>query len=117
WLPTICAIAGVKPSTADLDGEDASSSWLGKDFTRTKPLLWKTSNPRADVAIRDGQWKLFLSDRRGSDTEVFDMSTDSGEKHNVAKKNPEIVKRLTAIAEKWNATLPKEYIKTRDKDN
>ena len=30
WLPTLCAIAGVKINAADFDGEDTSAAWLGK---------------------------------------------------------------------------------------
>jgi arylsulfatase A-like enzyme len=116
WLPTFCAIAGIGINSADFDGEDVSAAWLGREHTRTKPLLWKTSNPRADVAIRDGQWKLHHPSRSRGEVELYDLSHDIGEQQNVATRHPEVVKALMAKAEKWNATLPKDYIKTGKDD-
>lgn len=117
WLPTLCRITGIPINNADFDGEDASAAWLGGTHTRTKPLLWKTSNPGAEVSLRDGDWKLHSGGRRGSDVELYDLSRDPGERRNVAAQNPALVKALTAKAEKWNATLPAEYIKTGDREN
>jgi hypothetical protein len=34
----------------------------------------------------------------------------------VAAQHPDIVKKLSATVEAWVATLPKGYIKTKDKD-
>ena len=48
--------------------------------------------------------------------ELYNIETDVAEKQNLASRNPEIVARLKAKIAKWNATLPKEYTKTGDKD-
>jgi arylsulfatase A-like enzyme len=112
WLPTLCQIAGVKINPADFDGEDVSQSWLGQEHARTKPLLWKTSASNSDPAIRDGQWKLHGSHRQRGEVELYDISADPGETHNLAADKPEIVKALTAKLQAWQATLPKEYVKT-----
>src|SRR4029077_4773008 len=53
WLPTLCHLADVKLPAADFDGEDVSAVWLGGSFERTKPLFWKTSNVRSEIAILD----------------------------------------------------------------
>lgn len=122
WLPTLCSIAGVKlsnakVSAADFDGEDVSAAWLGQQtHVRAKPLFWKTSNPQADIGIRDGQWKLMHSARRRGEDELYDMTTDREERSNVAAQHPDVVKTLTAKIERWNATLPTSYIKTNDPD-
>lgn len=78
WLPTLCAITGVKINAADFDGEDASAAWLGKGpHVRTKPLFWKTSSPGSDSYIREGQWKLAHPTRKhGGDLELFDLVAD-----------------------------------------
>jgi arylsulfatase A-like enzyme len=117
WLPTLCRLAGVAINHTDFDGEDVSAAWLGGTHTRTKPLLWKTSNPRAAVSIREGQWKLHNGSRRSGEVELYDMSRDPGERKNVAAQNPAIVKALAAKAEMWNATLPKDYIKAGEPEN
>lgn len=116
WLPTLCALTGTKIDVADLDGEDASSAWRGADFMRTKPLLWKTSSPQSGSAIRDGQWKLHYPNSRREELALYDIAADAGEKNNLAAQHPDIVKRLSAKIEAWQATLPKEYEKIDDKD-
>lgn len=119
WLPTLCAITGVRINAADFDGEDASAAWLGKGpHVRTKPLFWKTSSPGSDSFIREGQWKLRRPTRRkDGELELYDMVADPAEVKNVAAQRPEIVKQLSAKLEAWIATLPKEYIKTDDKQD
>jgi N-acetylgalactosamine-6-sulfatase len=119
WLPTLCAIAGVKINAADFDGEDASAAWLGKaPHVRTKPLLWKTSSPGSESLIRDGQWKLRLPTRKkDGEVELYDLAADPAESRNLAAQHPDIVKKLSAKLEAWTATLPKEYIKMDDKQD
>jgi N-acetylgalactosamine-6-sulfatase len=116
WLPTLCHLAGVKIDAKDFEGEDVSDAWLGKEHARTRPLLWKTSTSGSEAGIREGQWKLIHSTRKRGETELYDIAADPGEKNNVASQHPEIVKKLTTKVESWVATLPKEYIKTEDKD-
>lgn len=116
WLPTLGKITGIDVPTTDIDGEDVSASWLGRTHTRTKPLLWKVSNPNSDLAVRDGQWKLLDPNRRrGGAVELYDISKDPAERHNRATDKPEIVKALSDKLKAWNATLPTEYIKADDR--
>src|SRR5262249_12892387 len=114
WLPTLCALAGAAIDGQDFDGEDVSAVWLGKERERTKPLFWKVNNVRSDVAVRDGQWKLFVPTRKAGEVELYDLSVDWPESKNVAAQHPEVVKALGARVEKWKATLPKEYVKAND---
>jgi arylsulfatase A-like enzyme len=117
WLPTLCQLAGVAINAADFDGEDVSDAWLGGTHRRTKPLFWKASNPRAEVSLRDGPWKFHHTGRRRGEAELYDLTRDPGERNNLAAKHPDLVKALTAKAEKWNATLPADYIKTAEQEN
>ena len=116
WLPTLCAITGTKINVADFDGEDASPAWLGKEFTRSKPLLWKTSAPQSPGTIRIDQWKVHHPNSKRGETELYDVLADPGENNNLAAQHPEIVKRLSASLEAWQATLPKSYDKSDDGD-
>ncbi len=112
WLPTLCALTGTKINAADFDGEDASAAWLGKgEHVRMKPLMWKTSAPQSAGTIREGQWKLHHPNSKRGELELFDVVADPGEQHNLVKEHLDIVKRLSAKLETWQATLPKTYDK------
>ncbi len=45
------------------------------------------------AAVRSGDWKLHV-DQKGKPSELFNLMNDIGEKTNVLKANPEVVKRL-----------------------
>ena len=116
WLPTLCAITGIPKVSPNLDGENVSAVWQGNHRERTKPLLWKTNNAKSEMAIRDGKWKLMDPNRKKGRIELFDIVADPAESENLASRHPEVVKRLTGKIAMWNATLPKEYTKSNDKD-
>ena len=102
WLPTLCSIVGIKINGADFDGEDVSAAWLGKTHTRTKPLLWKTSNPRSEIAIRLGQWKLHYPNRKRGETELFDIFAIQ-EKRTILRQS--VLISFRACRPKWNAGM------------
>jgi hypothetical protein len=64
-------------------------------------------------AIRQGDWKLLLlrgtgdgppaKDDRLPPGQHYNMAADPSEENNVYEKHPEIVKRLTALLEKYKA--------------
>ncbi len=64
---------------------------------------------RPGSAIRFGNWKL-IQYFENNDIELYDLSNDIGEKNNLAKTNPEMVKKLVGMLEKWrintNAPVP-----------
>ncbi len=116
WMPTLCELTGAK-LPADFDGEDTLAAWLGQTpHVRSKPLLWKTSSPGAEVAIRLDQWKLHLG-RRGAEPELYDVEADPAESVNGATQHADVVKSLRAQAEAWNSKLPKAYDKTGAKED
>lgn len=116
WLPTICSLAGVKNIPDDLDGEDVSDIWLGASRSRTKPLLWNSGgNP--GIAIRDGKWKYYLVQKRGTlqatgSEELYDLSTNPAETRNLAKHNPEVASRLKKKVLAYKAELPTTVMRT-----
>ena len=114
WLPTICRLAGVTlPDGLSLDGEDMSSTLLGKPKQRAKSLMWQwrfrifgdTTNKSPMLAIRDGKWKLLMNPDR-SRIELYDIRADPTELDNVADQHSEIVKRLSVQLLEWQGTLP-----------
>jgi len=118
YLPTLCALTGVTIDSNKFEGEDTSATWLGKkEHVRTKPLLWKTSAPGSDAGIREAQWKLITPTRKnGTKLALYDIINDPTEKQDLASKHPDVVQTLSKKIKDWTSTLPKEYIKTDDKD-
>lgn len=119
YLPTLCALTGVEIDGANFDGENTLAAWLGKTVhTRARPLLWKTSSPGSQAVIRDGKWKLFHPIRKnGGEFELYDIEADPMESNNLFTAQPEIAKELTRKLEAWVSALPREYIKTDDKED
>jgi len=119
FLPTLCALAGVKINADDFVGEDASAAWLGKaEHVRTRPLLWKTSSPGSSAVIRDAQWKLIYPTRKnGGEIELYDVVHDPTESANLAAQHPQVVKELSQRVNAWVRTLPEQYVKTKDDDS
>ncbi len=118
-VATLCAITGIKIDTNDFDGEDTLAAWFGDaPHVRTKPLLWKTSNPRSEAYVRIGQWKLLHPTRKKhGPPQLYDIVADPAESSDVAAQHPDIVKRLSEVVQSWNATLPTQYSKTKDKQD
>jgi arylsulfatase A len=128
-FPTCANIAGVTlPADRIYDGHD-----YGKSFElthRTAPILHYFGYQLQ--AVRDGNWKLFLSvDQRPeprpaslwwdhqpklfetqhrllAEPELYDLSRDSGEMKNLAGLNLEVVERLTVIARQFDAALQRD---------
>lgn len=115
WLPTLCSITGIEKIPGEVDGEDISDIWFGGKRKRSKPLFWKTSSHKSSPAIRDGQWKLHLNLRKGKRVELYDLSKDLDESQNLATAYPEVVSQLRKKLNEWTSTLPKSYLKRKDK--
>ena len=114
FLPSICAIAGIKPpNEADLDGENMSGALKGDSMVRTKPLMWENRFPvnghvsakSPMLSIMDGGWKLLMNPDR-SRVELYDIPNDPSELDNLAYKYPDVVKQLSEQVLSWQATLP-----------
>lgn len=111
-LPTFAALAGVAdkvPTDRIVDGVDQTELLLGKSESgaRNGFHYWDGNELQA---VRDGDWKLRLAglenlrkwpelDRGTEEVELYNLKSDLGEQNNVADKNPEVVKRLSKIAE------------------
>jgi len=93
-----------------LQGESLLPALQGKVLPkRDKPIFFEF---RSGGAVRDGKWKLVtksipkkpknpLKDK--VTWELYDMSTDMTETHDVAKENHEVVQRLSQLWKNWYA--------------
>ena len=109
WLPTLCAITGVTIDATDFDGENVSVALLGGIHVRTQPLFWKVNSEKSDPAMRWQNWKLHVPHRARGKVELYDLSTDPGESHNLAPQKPDLVQELTTRLKAWTDTLPTAY--------
>ncbi len=95
WMPTLTKLAGYTPTT-DLkwDGRD-----MWKEITTGQPVsrqLYWVSSRFAQLAVRDGEWKLVIT-KADDSTELFDLSKDPNEQHNLAKQEPARVSALREL--------------------
>ena len=79
-----------------------------KDATPHETLYWAYE---AQWAVRQGSWKLVNGDADGSGKTqktilgLYDLSTDKGERNNLAATEPERVKALEAAYQQWHTEL------------
>ncbi len=114
-FPSVARLAGADlPGGVDLDGEDLSPVLLGKAARqRSRALFWNrppdrpgnNGEPLPDLAMREGNWKLFLG-RDGRNARLYDLETDPGEAHDLAAQHPEDVRRLSRPLLAWWQSLP-----------
>lgn len=126
-LPTFIKMAGAKlPADRTLDGRDISPIMLGEPGAKSPhEAFYYYRETRLD-AVRSGQWKLVFP-RPGLDESdwllsrggaflgeyrepvdrllLYNLETDIGETTDVAEQHPEVVQRLTALADKARSEL------------
>lgn len=111
-LPTLAAAAGVPlPRGFAGDGENLLEAFRGQAVVRTKPIFWQWLGTGMEpdwwprLAVREGDWKLMLADD-GRRVELHGLEQDRAEATDVAADHPDVVARLRALADRWQATLP-----------
>jgi len=100
-FPTFAEITGAK-TQEDIDGISFLPTLLGNEKEQKKHeyLYWEFHERGGRQAVRQGNWKLVkynVLDPEKTTTELYNLSTDLGEKNNVAEQHPEIVKELSEI--------------------
>lgn len=126
FFPTILSAAGVTLKNDEKsDGENLlpllrQTGKLKRDAIHFHypNYAWHSGN-RLGSAIRSGRYKLIKRDDDGS-VELYDLSTDIGEKRNIAEQQQLVAHRLQRALEAWleksNAALPR-LVKRQDKQN
>jgi len=109
-FPTCCALAGVKPPEG-LDGVNLTPFLRGEKTSAPHDCLF--FDLLGMGAVRQGRWKLVL--HLQGPTQLFDLSTDVEEKHDLADSQPALVKELTAKWKEWNAQMPRGPRAKKDK--
>ena len=117
WMPTIAQYCGLKPPEHKIDGRSIVSVIESPDAPSPhKVLHWETSRGK-HWAVREGNWKLVhngpATDYKGrklpkAENFLSNIAHDATETKNLAKSNPDIVKRLTNLHEQWVKNIQKK---------
>lgn len=101
---TALAAAGTNPLAGTaLDGVNLLPFLTGESTAAPhERLFWRYAD-RELFAVREGNWKLVQS--KTPAPQLFDLGVDGGERHDLAARHPDIVKRLHTAWDEWNATL------------
>jgi arylsulfatase A-like enzyme len=116
-LPTAVSLAaGTVPDQPAIDGRDISPILLGKSKTSPRDAHYYFSGYQLQ-AVRQGPWKLALVPQNetmgravkpDADTKaprLYNLDAEIGEQTNVAAAHPEIVAKLTALADKMTSEI------------
>ncbi|MFP4365825.1 MAG: sulfatase [Bacteroidales bacterium] len=123
FFPTLLEVAGIaKPTDKVFDGESLMPLLSAKGTIETRPLYWhfpvyleayqKEGDPTQDPlfrtrpgsAVRFGDWKL-IQYFEYNDIELYNLKEDIGEKNNLADSNPDKLKELLTMLEKWREEI------------
>jgi arylsulfatase A-like enzyme len=101
-FPTVCAVAGAQvPTDRVMDGLDLMPLITRESDAKTHEALYWRYGPQS--AMRKGNYKLVRFE--GKPDQLFDLSTDIGEKNDLAASKPKVAKELGAMFDKWNGEL------------
>jgi arylsulfatase A len=110
-LPTFASLVGAALPDKPIDGRDITPLMLGKHdahshWDETGFFYYRLEQLQA---VRSGPWKLYLPlgkkyvdlgrRKEASTLELFNVRSDVHEDHEVSAEQPEVVQRLTALAE------------------
>ncbi|MGZ0171912.1 MAG: sulfatase-like hydrolase/transferase [Planctomycetales bacterium] len=133
-LPTLAACTGCDTPRRKIDGKDISSLIFGAANARTPHEFFAYYYQDELRAIRSGNWKMQFAHtdhnapaldaignegvRGGVSTAdlpmaLFDLATDIAESRDVSKKHPEIVTRLSELANQIRGELGDSITKTK----
>jgi len=101
-LPTACELADVE-TPEHVDGISFLPTLLGKEQPKHEYLYWEIGEK---TAIRSGHWKAV---RTAADRpfELYDLTKDPGEQHDLAGDRADVVARLSEMAAEAHVDLPR----------
>lgn len=103
-LPTTCAVAETTSGT-NLDGVNLLPHLTGeRSAAPHRDLYWRFGPQKA---IRRGEWKLVdwrdFEQKKESGWQLYNLSQDVGEEHDMASAKPELVAELRRAWNDWDA--------------
>ncbi|PTX59691.1 arylsulfatase A-like enzyme [Kordia periserrulae] len=110
FLPTLLDIANIpKKNLPETDGVSLASILLNQKDMASRPLFWHyphyhTEGAVPHSAIRFNQYKL-IHNLETNELELYDLSQDMGETHNLSSQNKEITNRLFKMLQEWKMAV------------
>ena len=98
-LPTFANLANAEVTELLLDGDDLTQHLLHNRPLADRTLYWREGTERA---VRQGRWKLYAEDDQ---IELFDLSTDLAEQHNLAAQQTQRVQDLLHAWHNWETDV------------
>jgi arylsulfatase A-like enzyme len=102
--PTVLSFLG-RQAPRVMDGADLSPLFAGG---RARARSHQTASYGDKVSVSTSRW-LLIADNQGRDKRLFDRRRDPGERRNVARRNPRVVRRLwrQVVREAGGKRLPR----------
>ncbi|AQQ71470.1 Arylsulfatase [Limihaloglobus sulfuriphilus] len=95
-FPTLLKLANLQlPDEIKIDGVNLLPLLLENKPLGRRTLFWSY---RGQKAVRKGDWKLLV---QGSKVQLYNLKSDLEEQHNLASKNPELVRELEMEFAQW----------------
>jgi len=124
-LPTLVSLAGgTVPAEPVIDGRDATSQFFGKSKDSPREAHYGFHGYHLQT-VRQGPWKLAITpqneamsravkeDAQGKQPRLYNLDEEIGEKTDVSSKHPEVVAKLSALAEAMKAEVAGDNPKSR----
>jgi arylsulfatase A-like enzyme len=108
--PTLLTLAGLPLRPAQhLDGTSFVPVLRGETPTAARTLYWHYPHYHGSTwapgaALREGNWKL-VENLHYESVELFDLSQDLSEKHDLAKTKPEVTTELLGKLHAWQKSV------------
>jgi arylsulfatase A len=97
FLPTAAELAGAKvPGSFKPDGVSLVSFLKGGSAPKRDYFYWELHEGPSIQAIRFGDWKA-VRNAPTAEVELYDLKTDSSEKHDVASAHPDLVAKAIRL--------------------
>jgi len=116
-MATAAELAGVKPHQPN-DSVSFVPAITG-DTQRQKLhdyLFWEFYEQGGKQAVRSGKWKAIRIPMFTGKTQLFDLSSDIHEDHDVAGQHPEVVQRLEQMMDEAHTPHPNWHVRARPKN-
>jgi arylsulfatase A-like enzyme len=110
FYPTILQMAGLDPKPEQhMDGISLMPLLTGEGGIVERPIFWhyphySNQGGKPGAAMRLGRFKLieFFEDQA---VELYDLSTDMGEQHDLSDANPEKAEELLRMLHRWQVSV------------
>lgn len=110
-LPTVLSLAGAEDRTPrDIDGISFMPALLGREGQKRHEAIYiEFPGYGGQQMVRMGNWsgvRQGLIKNPRAQLELFDLSTDIGQAHDVARAHPDVVRQILAVMQRSHTPSP-----------